>query len=354
MKIVHVTETLTGGIETYLRSLAKHQQLRPEIRSLRFILPERPEWLASSDVFTVRTSRSARQMLGYAISVSMILTREQPSIVHVHSSFAGALVRLCAILKLIPKRIKIVYCSHGWAFDQRVSPVKKVIYAMVERILSIKSDATICISPYEKRIAEQVGIQGCICIPNGIDPDTSFAGDEDEPVARRRTVLFVGRLDRQKGIDLLLKSYERVKPRFRMIIVGDEVRNDLVIDRPESVEFRGWLSGRELAELYRTCDALIVPSRWEGFGLVAVEAMAWKKAVFASNVGGLTDIVRHHQTGWLFELDDIDDVLRAIESLPDEALRKMGEQGRGVFDREFTANRMNNEIVNVYTNISAQ
>jgi glycosyltransferase involved in cell wall biosynthesis len=139
-----------------------------------------------------------------------------------------------------------------------------------------------------------------------------------------------------------------------MIIVGDEVRNDLVIDRPESVEFRGWLSGRELAELYRTCDALIVPSRWEGFGLVAVEAMAWKKAVFASNVGGLTDIVRHHQTGWLFELDDIDDVLRAIESLPDEALRKMGEQGRGVFDREFTANRMNNEIVNVYTNISAQ
>jgi glycosyltransferase involved in cell wall biosynthesis len=354
MKIVHITETLTGGIETYLRNIARHRKLRPEIRSLRFILPEKPEWLASAEVFSVPTSRSAGQMFGYAIAVANIVKREQPSIVHVHSSIAGALVRVCAILRLIPKGIKIVYCSHGWAFDQRISPIKKIVYAAIERFLSVKSDATICISPYEKRIAEQVGIQGCVCIPNGIDPDCDQASDGGETVQRSRTVLFVGRLDRQKGIDLLLDSYQRIRPSFKLIVVGDEVRGDLAIARPDCVEFKGWLSGSELADLYRTCDALIIPSRWEGFGLVAIEAMARKKAVFASKVGGLADIVRHKETGWLFELEEIDGMLIDIDAFPDDLLRRMGERGREVFEREFTANRMNNEIVKVYTSVWAQ
>lgn len=114
------------------------------------------------------------------------------------------------------------------------------------------------------------------------------------------------------------------------------------------------VSGSELADLYRTCDALIIPSRWEGFGLVAIEAMARKKAVFASKVGGLADIVRHKETGWLFELEEIDGMLIDIDAFPDDLLRRMGERGREVFEREFTANRMNNEIVKVYTSVWAQ
>ena len=354
MKIVHITETLKGGIETYLMSLAKHQRHAPEISRLRFILPETAEWLPRDIVDTVPTSRGAWQMLAYARSVSAILNREKPSIVHVHSTIAGALVRLCAISNLISKDIKIIYCSHGWAFDQSVSPINKILYAAIERVLSIKSDATICISPYEKRIAERVGIRDCICIPNGIDPDANDAIDHSRNPAQKKTILFVGRLDRQKGIDLLLKSYVRVAPQFKLVVVGDAVRGDLVLNRPESVEFRGWLAGEELAKLYRTSDALIVPSRWEGFGLVAIEAMSRGKPVFASNVGGLTDIVRHQETGRLFDLSQIDKVLREIDSLSDDALREMGERGREVFERQFTASRMNNEIIDVYASVLAR
>jgi glycosyltransferase involved in cell wall biosynthesis len=354
MKIVHVTETLKGGVGSYIRTLAKHQQHAPEISRLRFILPFSVDWLPASDVYTVPTGRNVRQLLAYARNVAKIISMEQPSIIHVHSSIAGALVRLCSILGLFPKGIKIVYCSHGWAFDQHGSTLKNMAYAAIERALSIKSDATICISPYEKRIAERIGIHGCICIPNGVDPDANGASYFASGSAEQRTLLFVGRLDKQKGIDLLLKSYANVAPRFKLVVVGGESRGDLLVERPDFVEFRGWLDGDELAQAYRSCDALIVPSRWEGFGLVAIEAMARGKPVFAADVGGLRDVISHQETGWLFDLKQLDQTLRDIDAMPDEDLRAMGMRARQVFDRQFTASRMNSEIIDVYASVLAQ
>lgn len=350
MKVLHVAETLKGGLETYLRIVSNFQKNSPEISQVKFILPGRVDWLNPESAHVVPTARSPLSLVGYAARVKKIIESERPAVLHLHSSIAGGIVRSMALLGQIPSEVRIVYCSHGWAFDQAASRYKKSAYRWIERLLSWRSDAIICISPHEVRIAQESGIKRCICIPNGID--SVGPGQEQpllpQPEARQRKVLFVGRLDRQKGIDLLLDAYIRVRPDFKLIVVGEAVRNDLQLAQSDQVEFRGWLEKEELDAVYQSCDAIVVPSRWEGFGLVAVEAMARGKAVFASAVGGLVDIVENDRSGRLFDLAHMDQMLRELDSIPADALQRMGQTGRRIFEEKFTSQRMNTAIVDLY------
>jgi len=258
--------------------------------------------------------------------------------------------RAMALFGQVPQETKIVYCSHGWAFDQIGPSYKKSIYRWVEWLLSYWSDAIICISDHELRIAEKFGIKRCRCIPNGITPAAALLEQGAVPrhLPHTRRILFVGRLDRQKGIDALLESYARVRPNFKLVVVGGAVRNDLSLVQSEDIEFKGWLEKDELDAAYRSCDAIIVPSRWEGFGLVAVEAMARSKPVFASAVGGLIDIVEDTRSGRLFPLARLDEMLREIDQISDADMVRMGRAGREIFEKKYTADRMNSAIVDLY------
>ncbi|BEP73307.1 glycosyltransferase family 4 protein [Variovorax sp. V59] len=350
MKILHVAETLKGGLETYLRLVSGFQQNSPVISQAKFILPGPVEWLNSQDTHVVPTARSPLALASYAAEIKKIIRSERPAVLHLHSSIPGGIVRALALLGQVPAETKIVYCSHGWAFDQVGPAYKKSIYRWIEWLLSHWSDAIICISGHEFRVAEKFGIKRCKCIPNGIQPIAPISENTVAPKvpARPRRVLFVGRLDRQKGIDALLDAYARVQPGFKLVIVGGAVRNDLSLARSSEIEFAGWLEKDELEEAYRSCDAVIVPSRWEGFGLVAVEAMARSKPVFASAVGGLVDIVEDNRNGRLFSLDALDDVLREIDRISDEELQRMGRAGREIFEEKYTADRMNAAILDLY------
>jgi glycosyltransferase involved in cell wall biosynthesis len=354
MKILHIAETLKGGLETYLRMVSGFQQNSPVITQAKFILPGPVEWLSSQDTHVVPTARSPLALASYAAEVRKIIRTERPSVLHLHSSIAGGVVRAMALLGQVPQETKIVYCSHGWAFDQIGPSYKKSIYRWVEWLLSYWSDAIICISDHELRIAEKFGIKKCRCIPNGIPPAAPAVPNQQAVVVpkeesqRTRRVLFVGRLDRQKGIDVLLDSYARVRPKFKLTIVGGAVRNDLSLAPSGDIEFEGWLEKEALDAAYKSCDAVIVPSRWEGFGFVAVEAMARSKPVFASAVGGLVDIVEDTTSGRLFPLDRLDEMLREIDQIPDEDLVRMGQAGREIFEKKYTADRMNSAIVDLY------
>jgi glycosyltransferase involved in cell wall biosynthesis len=350
MKVLHVAETLKGGLETYLRIVSRYQKTSPEISQVKFVLPGQVDWLGAENTHVVPTARKASALLAYAREVRRIIEAERPAVLHLHSSIAGGVVRAMALVGQVPRGVKIVYCSHGWAFDQTGPAYKTLAYRWIERLLSWRSDAIICISDHETRVAEKFGIQHLRCIPNGIDRIEPASGEAPAGAVRTepRKVLFVGRLDKQKGIDALLDAYVRVKPNFKLIVVGDSVRKDLALAQSDQVEFKGWLEKDALDAVYRECDATIVPSRWEGFGLVAVEAMARGKPVFASAVGGLVDIVAHGTSGRLFSLEQMDQTLRDIDGLSDAALRQMGQAGRRIFEEKFTSQRMNTAIVNLY------
>jgi len=159
-------------------------------------------------------------------------------------------------------------------------------------------------------------------------------------------ILCVGRLVPEKGFDLALAAFAIVLQRFpsaRLVFAGDgpEVNNlqqqafDLQI--LHSVEFVGGVPPERVAGLMGDATLVLVPSRLEGFGLVALEAGSMARPVVATRVGGLPEIIVHEQTGLLTECENSRALAQAIELLLEqpERARRMGWAARERAQKEF-------------------
>lgn len=151
-----------------------------------------------------------------------------------------------------------------------------------------------------------------VVIPNGVDLSI-FRPSHHPPSAREQTILFVGRLVSQKGVDVLLRAFRVLLFRFpaaRLIIAGDGYealylqRLSRYLGIFEEVSFLGWQSASSLVRLYQNARAVAIPSRYEPFGLVALEALACATPVVASETGGLAEIIRNGVDGYLVPPDD--------------------------------------------------
>ena len=124
-----------------------------------------------------------------------------------------------------------------------------------------------------------------------------------------RVVLFVGRIEPLKGIDLLLRAVSHLDGRFRVLVIGGDGKDvarksELAVLAAElriadKVTFLDAVPHDDLPLYYNAADICVVPSYYESFGLVAVEAMACGVPVIASRVGGLKETVQDGQTGYL-------------------------------------------------------
>ena len=154
-------------------------------------------------------------------------------------------------------------------------------------------------------------------IPCGVDLQAFSPGSTAQRLRAREQIapgntpmlLFVGRLDPIKGLDLLLDSVALMRTPARLTIVGGNPAGDPEVERlraravelglEEQVFFPGAVPQPELCRYYRAADALVVASRYESFGLAAVEALACGTPVVAAQVGGLPSIVRDGENGLL-------------------------------------------------------
>jgi len=171
-------------------------------------------------------------------------------------------------------------------------------------------------------------------------------------------LLFVGRLNAQKGIGLLLHALAASRSRATLDVVGDgpdtgELRvlaGSLgVADR---VVWHGVLPQHRLPPLYRRASSVVVPSRDEGLGLVAVEALLCETAVIAFDSGGLRDVVQDGVTGLLVKQFTAEALAHAIDELlstPDRAL-EMGKAGRRAALSVFSPDAVARRYAAIYRN----
>lgn len=149
----------------------------------------------------------------------------------------------------------------------------------------------------------------------------------------------VSRLRHEKGIDLLIGAFiqlVKIHTGIRLLIVGtgpdEEYLQELVRESGNSsqVTFYGAASWEHAIELLSVMDIVVVPSRFEGFGLSAAEAMAACKPVIASDTSGLKEVVNHNHTGLLFSVNDVSALKNAIQTLiSDSQLRdQFGRAGK--------------------------
>ncbi|MBF6591735.1 MAG: glycosyltransferase [Ktedonobacterales bacterium] len=181
----------------------------------------------------------------------------------------------------------------------------------------------------------------------------------------RPLLLFVGRLDPIKGIDLLLESVARMRTPARLVVIGGNPPGDAEVDRlrararalglGERVSFPGAVAPRDLPCYYRAADALAITSRYESFGLVAVEALACGTPVVAAHVGGLPTIVRHGENGMLVRRRCPDAFAEQFDALlEDSALRARLSSAARPSVMRFDWPRIGDRMRTVYQELTAE
>lgn len=365
IRVLHISEILPGGTATYLQELWSHQREQLGQAQVRFLLPgpqleHAPDLPAHLVTGWPREGRDLRSLARLGTAINKEIAAFRPDIVHIHGTFGGVVGRI--VLSARAKRPKIVYCSHGWSFAMDVSPLKKRLYAGLERTLSRASDAIITISDDERRLAVEAGLppDKLLTISNGILEAPQGAG-VSRPSEGPIRLLFAGRHDRQKGLDILLAAMTKLGDMpVELDVLGEPLGEDgRALGKGDAstaraggrVNYIGWVPRQEVARRMAAADAFVMPSRWEGFGLVAVEAMREGTPVIASDRGALPEIIDHGRTGLIFKLDPeaLADCLRQI-SRPQ--LRALGAEARSEFERRFTSHRMSEDILALYQRLT--
>ena len=203
-------------------------------------------------------------------------------------------------------------------------------------------------------------------VPHGLpdlapdDVDRPMDGTPDEPV-----ILFVGRLEPRKGIDTFLEAVPDVLrriPGVRVVAAGKDdipgprgtpyaeafLADPSHADIRDRVSFLGVVDEEHLVRLYSACDVFVAPSRYESFGLIAVEAMRAGKPVIASDVGGLSEIVVPGETGLLVPPGDVAALTAALVEVLRADREEMGKAGRLRFESRFDSRQMAKSVEAFY------
>lgn len=183
------------------------------------------------------------------------------------------------------------------------------------------------------------------------------------------TVLFVGRLEHRKGIDVLLQAIPVILeeyPSVRFRIIGDDTLaissgtityKDAFLSSNSKkpwlgqISFEGRVDDSTLQDAYHSCDIFVAPSRFESFGLVFLEAMREAKPVIGCFAGGMPEIISDKESGFLVSSGSLDEFTSAcIELIKSPALREqMGKAGKEIYLKKFTSQSMADASLVLYT-----
>lgn len=358
--VLHVAETMAGGIASYLDEMLPAQRSVYGDAQVQALVPR--SHLPHATCLSPDTALTYKdvefrplRLLTLAWAFLWALWRVRPDVVHAHSTLAGFVVRVCCAL--LPKRPVIVYCAHGWAWDREGSESQRAWVIRAERWLAHVTDVIICISEHDHRSALALGISKnkLLTISNGIASSVDLADAQTYVgTPSYRDFLFVGRFDRQKGVDIYLAAMRNMFGKATGYAVGDSVLGShRDVNWPENVEATGWLA-RDCVALYmQSVGALVMPSRWEGFGLVALEAMRAGRPVIAARVGGLQDLVVDGVTGFLFDPNSPQALEDALQRAMASDLVAMGQAARERFLDLYTSDRMNRDVIALYDTVSS-
>ena len=353
-KILHVAETIKGGVATVIRTISASPEDDVADYALVYLVPEDQakelHGIGEQQVRTfARTGRNVSSLLRFAWRLTQIMLKEKPDVVHLHSTFSGVIGRCVCVLLRPWRKPKIVYCPHAFSFLMESSPIKQKVYAWIERALQKVTDVIICVSQYELDKAARFGIERkrMKLIYNGI-PHKDDAPKADSPAPIH--LLFVGRLDYQKGFDVLLKAYAKVqRSDMKLTVVGSAVNEDAVECPPmDGVEYLPWVTPSEVQALYQQSDALIVPSRWEGFAMVPLEGMAMGLPVIASNCTSLPELVTDEVSGYVFPSGDHQALADVLKKIQKPRLLHLGNEGRSIVRERFSAALMIRQTYDLY------
>lgn len=304
--------------------------------------------------------------LALASKIVEIASKEKLDLLHMHYAIPHATAAFLAREMYRPTRyLPFVTTLHGTDITLVGA---RASFLPVTRFSIAQSDAVTAISEYlAKETCRTFGQCAVQVIPNFINADEYRRRErrdlrESLTPGGERLILHVSTFRPVKRIQDCIHAFARLgdRVRARLVMCGDgPERADaerLARDygKENDVLFVGQVPN--IRDYLSVADLLLLPSASESFGLAALEAMACEVPVIATRVGGLPEVVRHGETGYLVDLADVDSMAeRAVEILSDpEKTRDMGSRGRELAVSRFNTDRIIPLYIALYESVLAQ
>jgi glycosyltransferase involved in cell wall biosynthesis len=357
MKVVHVHRVRgVGGSERHLLTLLPALRARDvDARFLGLDDGDPDPFYAQLDALGVPYDRlPARRDLDPALLVRMarLLRRQQPDIVHthlVHADVYGGMASVAAGSTLVSTK-------------HNDDPFRSGSFKHLERLFARRAARIICITDALARFnVREVGMPEAklVVVHYGLDElpaPWGPPGDWDLPDGAP-LLLAISRLERQKGLDVAIEALARLRAAGSsatlLILGGGGLEAELkALAEARGVAAATVFGGRtgDVAHWLERADVFVHPARWEGFGLVLLEAMLARLPIVASEVSSIPEIVVDGETGYLVPADDVDRFADATGALlADPTLRaSFGEAALERARSEFSVERMAEGTLAVY------
>lgn len=352
-----------GGVQMHIDRLAYHLSQTDDIE-LHLITFGREEKELKSGNLRIHVLK--RRLPGYFhLPFEVLILRREilkinPDIVHAHESCMPYSTAAALLSKKYPTLLTVHMFASEIIKTERGSILTKSITIPHEKFVLAKIANIIVLSPFMKGLVQNTCNSSIYVIPNGIDIAPASVEKEDvhrSTLTNCSKILFIGMLREVKGVDILINSIPKIKKvtPIKLFILGSGPQENKLkslikeLKIEEDVKFLGYISGDEKYSYLKSTNIFVLPSRFEPFGIVLLEAMACGKPVVASNVGGIPYIVEDGKTGLLFELGNVEDLTeKVITLLKDKELRdKMGNAGRERA-KEFTWDKVAERTFQIY------
>jgi glycosyltransferase involved in cell wall biosynthesis len=362
IRILHlITELEPAGAENLLLSLVRNFDKKKFYIVVSYIYGQGTLAceIERAGIKVVDLSRKGKIDPLLLLRLFLLIRKEKIEIIHthlVHASIAGRIAGKLAGAK------SIITTRHYAYYDKVTSLIN-----WIERKTAVFNDLFIVISNAVKEymvIKEKYKPERITVIYNAVDL-CLFDSQDQSPIPKNSDFLIasVGRLHPSKGYDTLLKSMPLVISEFpsaKLVIIGNGIQKEYLqrlcsdLGISEHVIFLGRKTPAEVIDFLRNIDLFVLSSKWEGFGLVLIEAMALGKPVVATNVGGISEIVENGTTGFLVPPAQPKELsTKIIQLLRDRPIAKrMGVMGRKKVELKFSIKTMIDKLNLLYRKLA--
>jgi len=350
-----------GGIQKQIRGLASaYDDLGHEVS----IIARGGETRSSANgdhlmPIRVRNRQEILARLVFSRRAAKILRELKPDLLEMHERFSAFFPSRLSLRKVFfarnydAMRYYAPYSHSRRVVNWGFFPLK----SWVEEECMRRSEMVFALNNRDVKYLRSRGFGRVVLTQNAVDTDLYRPGPD------QGFILFAGRLDPVKGVDVLLEAFEAVarETDLDLHIAGDGAlrshvdqwrRNSGLKSRTENL---GWLRTSELAKEYSSCSFLVLPSFFETFGSVVIEAMASGKPVIASRIPGPAEVVEPSRTGFLFSPGSVKELVDCCLSLAaDENLRRgMGATARRVAENRYSYMGVGSSRLHAYRDILA-
>ena len=363
---MHIVEASFAGVGRHVIDLAEAQSNKHDvtviygtarrsddftqrmggIKSVSWVPMEMSRNIGTSDVVTLFRCRG-------------VLKKIQPDVVHGHSSKGGAIARLCASGKS-----SAYYTPNAiYTMNPELSGLKKWFISIVEHLLSFRTKGIVAVSPEERDHMIQLGIdkRKITVIPNGIEKPTKYTKAD----VRRELGLaddhfiigFVGRIDNQKSpkkiIDIFKLYLAKTTVDTRLAIVGE---GPMLNEMREYAQVQGvddhidWLGFQNGAWSMCAFDVFFLPSLYEGFPYVLLEAIGVGVPIITSDTANASQLITEDNIGHIVSYENNESFAECLVKVSDRCLNPLRKIQLPVLNGQFLMASMEKETTSFYSN----